>query len=181
LIHFWWWEFRLQAILQWTFPLYFFIAMHAVLLFLLCVLLFPDEMAEYDGFKTYFYSRREWIFSLMTILFLADIADAAIKGASYVHALGVFYYVRTSAYILLSAAAIKIKAERFHACFAIFAVVCEVALILKYYMIMTGTSCWRRRRRPNPPPSAPHFSYNHERNGGPFTARFTSVARGGYH
>ena len=41
LIHFWWWEYRLQAIQQWTFPLYFFIAMYAVVMFLLCVLLFP--------------------------------------------------------------------------------------------------------------------------------------------
>jgi hypothetical protein len=137
LIHFWRWEFRLQTIQQWTFPLYFSIAMYAVLLFLLCVPLFLDEMAEYDGFKTYFYSRREWIFSLMRILFVADIVDTAIKGASYVHALGVFHYIRTSLDILLSAAAIKIKDERFHGRLAIFAVVCEVALILKYYMIMT--------------------------------------------
>jgi hypothetical protein len=64
LINFWWWEYRLAAIQQWTFPLYFFIAMYAVLLFLLCVLLFPEEMADYDGFKAYWYSRRQWIFQL---------------------------------------------------------------------------------------------------------------------
>jgi hypothetical protein len=40
LIHFWWWEYRLQAIQQWSFPLYFFIAMYAVVMFLLCVLFF---------------------------------------------------------------------------------------------------------------------------------------------
>src|ERR1700751_5837480 len=33
LIHFWWWEFRLANIHVWTFPLYFFIALYAVLLF----------------------------------------------------------------------------------------------------------------------------------------------------
>jgi hypothetical protein len=48
LINFWWWEYRLHAIQQWTFPLYFFIAMYAVVLFLLCVLLFPEEMGDYD-------------------------------------------------------------------------------------------------------------------------------------
>ncbi len=69
LIHFWWWEYRLQAIQQWTFPLYFFIAMYAVVMFLMCVLLFPEQMADYESFKAYFYSRRQWIFSLMTILF----------------------------------------------------------------------------------------------------------------
>jgi hypothetical protein len=134
LIHFWWWEYRLEAVQRWTFPPYFFIAMYAVILYLLCVLFFPEEMADYDSFKAYFYSRRRWIFSLMTILFVADVADTLIKGRAFLHALGPFYYVRTALYILLSAAAIKIKDERFHAGFAIFATVYEIALILKYYM-----------------------------------------------
>jgi hypothetical protein len=51
LIHFWWWEFRLQAVQRWTFPLYFFISMYAVIQYLVCVLLFPEEMADYDSFK----------------------------------------------------------------------------------------------------------------------------------
>jgi cell division protein FtsW (lipid II flippase) len=45
-IHFWWWEFRLIAVKQWTFPLYFFIALYAVLLFILCALLFPEQMTD---------------------------------------------------------------------------------------------------------------------------------------
>ena len=57
LIHFWWWEFYLQKVGQWTFPLYFFIAIYATLLFLLCSLFYPDEMGEYDGYRGYFYSR----------------------------------------------------------------------------------------------------------------------------
>src|SRR5271168_3037120 len=36
LIHFWWWEFNLGKLPDWTFPLYFFIAFYAVLLYLLC-------------------------------------------------------------------------------------------------------------------------------------------------
>src|SRR5271170_4701939 len=82
LIHFWWWEFRLQSIHPWTFPLYFFISMYAVLQYFLCVLLFPEEMGDYDGFKAYFYSRRQWIFGLMSILFLADIADTLVNGGT---------------------------------------------------------------------------------------------------
>jgi hypothetical protein len=134
LIHLWWWEYRLQTVQVWTFPLYFFIAMYAVLQFLLCVLLFPEDMADYSSFKEYFYSRRQWIFSLMTILFLADIADTMIKGPAYVHSLGVAYLVRVVSFIGLSIAAIKVKDERFHAAFAIYATAFEIALILKYYM-----------------------------------------------
>jgi hypothetical protein len=88
LIHFWWWEYRLQEVRQWTFLLYFFIAMYAVLLFLLCVLLFPEEMKDYDDFKSYFYSHHRWIFSLITVLFIADFADTLIKGSAYLHILG---------------------------------------------------------------------------------------------
>jgi len=134
LIHFWWREYRLQVVQQWTFPLYFFIAIYAVLLFLLCVLLFPEEMADYDGFKAYFYSRRRWIFSLMTILFVADFADTLIKGSAYLQSLGPIYYIRAALYILLSAVAIKIANERFHATFAIFATAYEILLIFKDYM-----------------------------------------------
>jgi phage-related holin len=133
LIHFWWWEYRLGAIQQWTFPLYFFITLYAVIQFLLSVLLFLEEMADYSGFKDYFYSQRRWIFTLMTILFVADVIDTVIKSSGYLRALGPAYYVRTALYILLSAAAIKIKNERFHAAFAVFATLSEIALILKDY------------------------------------------------
>src|SRR5271165_3844174 len=110
--------------------------MYAVVMFLLCVLLFLEQMADYDSFKAYFYSRRQRIFSLMTILFLADLVDTVIKGSAFWHAIGLFYYVRTGLYVLLNAAAIKIKDERFHAGFAIFAVASEVVLILKSYMTL---------------------------------------------
>ncbi len=136
LIHFWWWEFRLQSVQQWTFPLYFFISMYSVVQYLLCVLLFPEEMADYKSFKDYFYSRRQWIFSLMAILFALDIVDTLVKGGAYLHALGPVYYARTGICILLSLAAIRIKDERFHAAFAIFATAYEIAIILKYYMII---------------------------------------------
>jgi hypothetical protein len=65
LIHFWWWEFNLARVREWTFPLYFFVALYAVLLYLLCTLFFPEQIGEYDGFKGYYYSRRQWIFALM--------------------------------------------------------------------------------------------------------------------
>ncbi len=136
LIHFWWWEYRLQDVQIWTFPLYLFIALYAVLLFLLCVLLFPEEMTDYDSFKAYFYSRRRWIFGLMAILFVADFADTLIKGGAYVRALGPLYYLRTIFYIVFSLAAIKIANNRFHAAFAVLATALEIALILKLYMTL---------------------------------------------
>ncbi len=134
LIHFWSWEFYLQKVVQWTFPLYFFIAMYATLLYLLCSLFYPDEMAEYDGYRGYFYSRRLWIFTLMALLFVADIIDTIIKGSEYRAHLGLFFDLRTGAYILLSLLALKIRSPRFHAFFAVFALAVEVLNILKLYL-----------------------------------------------
>ena len=50
LIHFWGWEFRLRQVMEWTFPRYFFVALYATLLYMLCTLLFPEEMGDYKGF-----------------------------------------------------------------------------------------------------------------------------------
>ena len=105
-------------------------------MFLMCVLFFPEEMADYEGFKDYFYSRRRWIFSLMTVLFIVDFVDTLIKGTAYLHSLGPIYYIRVVLYIALSLTAIKVANERFHAAFAIFATSYEVLLILTYYMTL---------------------------------------------
>jgi hypothetical protein len=35
------------------------------MLFLLCSLIFPTEISEYDGYADYFLSRRAWFFSLL--------------------------------------------------------------------------------------------------------------------
>jgi hypothetical protein len=133
LIHFWWWEFRLENVRQWTFPLYFFVAMYAVLLYLLCALLFPEEMSDYDGFESYFYSRRKWIFALLAALFAVDVLDTAIKGTAYLHTLGILYYVRTVAYIALSLVAIKTTNRKFHATFAVLGTAYELVFIFMLY------------------------------------------------
>jgi hypothetical protein len=137
LIHFWWWEFNLVRVPQWTFPLYFFIALYAFLLYLLCSLFIPDQIGEYDGFKGYYYSRRQWIFATMALLFVADIADTLIKGRDYFNRLGVAYEIRAVVYLALSLLAIKIKKPWFHAAFAIIALVYEIAFILERYRTMT--------------------------------------------
>jgi hypothetical protein len=56
-IDYWWWEFNLSGVPHWTFPKYVFIALYAVVLHLLCVLVLPDEVGDYDGYRGYSYSR----------------------------------------------------------------------------------------------------------------------------
>jgi hypothetical protein len=134
LLHFWWWEFRLRQVPQWNFPLYFFVAMYAILLYLLCTLLFPDEMSDYSGFRDYFYSRKKWIFTFMALLFSVDVADTLIKGLPYFRMLGPVYYARTLSLLVLSLLAIKIDNPRFQAAFAVIALVFELAFILTAHL-----------------------------------------------
>jgi len=136
LIHFWWWEFRLHQVTEWIFPRYFFVALYATLLYLLCTLLFPEEMSDYSGFDEYFYSRKRWFFSLMALLFLADIVDTLLKGVPYFVSLGPVYYIRTLSCLLLCLVAIKTNNRKFQAAFAIYAVVCEVAFILTAHLTL---------------------------------------------
>ncbi|HVW59326.1 MAG TPA: hypothetical protein VHC48_04800, partial [Puia sp.] len=58
LIHFWWWEYSLKSIKQWSFQEYFFVVLYITMYFSLCALLFPDDLNDYKGsFEDYFYSR----------------------------------------------------------------------------------------------------------------------------
>jgi hypothetical protein len=131
LIHFWWWEFALARIAQWTFPLYFFLAIYATLLYLICSLFYPEEIDEYDGFKNYYYYRRKWLFSFLAVVFALDFIDTAIKGSAYRAQFGTIADFRDALFIILCLLAIKISNRTFHAAFACFAVLFEIVYILK--------------------------------------------------
>ena len=48
-------------------------------------LLFPD----YESFRGYFYGRKRWIFLLIVLLFVVDLADTLLKGSAYLACLWV--------------------------------------------------------------------------------------------
>jgi hypothetical protein len=114
LIHFWWFEFRLQRLEHIGFDVYAFIIGYSSLLFLLCCLLFPNEIAEYDGYEDYFMQRRKWFFGLLAITSLADLLDTAIKGSDYFLSLGIEYPLRNAGLIALCVAAILVADRRLH-------------------------------------------------------------------
>ena len=120
---FWWWfEFRLSKTAEWTFTLYLFVLAYAVLIYLWCALLFPRDLAGYDGFKDYFYSRRRWFFGLLLAGQGVDVADTLLKGLDHFRSLGSSYPVAIVLMSLLLLIAIRTRSGRFHGAFAIFAV-----------------------------------------------------------
>ncbi len=50
LIHFWWWEFNLKSLVQWHFRDYFFVICYTLIFFMICALLYPEDLRDYDGY-----------------------------------------------------------------------------------------------------------------------------------
>jgi hypothetical protein len=119
----WWYEFRLSSVPVWTFTLFLFVLAYAFLIFLWCALLFPRDLAGYDGFKDYFYSRRRWFFGLLLAGQVIDVADTLLKGMTHFRSLGPSYLVSIVALSVLLVIAMRTRNERFHGALAIFAVV----------------------------------------------------------
>jgi len=133
---FWWWsEYRLSGIAEWTFTLYLFVLGYAFLIYLWCALLFPRDLAGYDGFKDYFYSRRQWFFGLLLAGQAVDVADTLLKGIDHFRSLGPSYLVGIVTLSVLLLIAMRTRSERYHGAFAIFG----VAYLFAYPWLVFGT------------------------------------------
>jgi hypothetical protein len=135
LIHFWWFEFELGAITQWNFLIYLFLILYAVLLYVLCALLFPEDISEYDGYRGYFLSRRHWFFGVLASVFALDFADTWLKGSAHFATLGPEYLLRGVVFIALSLIAIRTRNLRYHAAFAALGVLYQVVYMVRLYFV----------------------------------------------
>ncbi len=66
-VYWWWWEFQFSVVETWTLQLYLFVIFYAVLIYLICALLFPSSLESYTGFEDYFLSRRRWLFGGLVV------------------------------------------------------------------------------------------------------------------
>lgn len=136
LLHFWWWEFRLSHQSHWNFNLYLFVTLYALLLYLLCALVFPEVVDDYEDYRDYFYSRRHWFFGVMALMFAVDFGDTLIKGEAYFRQLGSEYPLRNAFYILASLGAIATRNARYHGAFAVVALLYELSWIWRRYEVL---------------------------------------------
>jgi len=133
LVHFWWWEFWFFSVPVWTFLMYFFLISYAILLFLLCALLFPDDIAEYAGYEAFFISRRRWFFGILGVTFVFDLIDTLMKGEAHFALYGIEYFIRVPAYVILCVVAMITTNRRFHAIFVAASLVYQVSWILRLF------------------------------------------------
>jgi hypothetical protein len=135
LVHFWWWEYHLNSIQRWVFPEYFFVITYITIYYVLCALLFPDDLRDYKGgFEEYFYSRKKWFFSVLALSFVADVVDTLIKGKTYFLQFRLEYPLRNVSHILLCLAALWVKDKRFHAALVILFILYELSYILRLFL-----------------------------------------------
>ncbi len=133
LVHFWWWEFGLFGIEDWTFGTYLFVIGYAVTLFLLCALLFPDSMADYSGYEDFFLARRGWFFGLLAATYGMDVIDTLIKGEEHFARFGIEYLIRTPLLIALCLIAIWTRDRRFHIAFVAFTLIYQISWIARLF------------------------------------------------
>ena len=135
IIHFWWWEFNLKLVIQWNFADYLFIITYIMLYYLLCAILYPDDLKDYKGYEDYFFSRKNWFFSVLALCFTADIVDTFLKGNNYFLATIPEYFPRIIAHILLCIMAVLIKNKTFHYVLAVVFILYEISFIFRFFNI----------------------------------------------
>ena len=133
LVFWWWWEFRLGEIEVWTFQLYIFVVLYAVIMFLTASVMIPENLEGYDGYRDYFYSRRAWFFGLLGIAILIDVADSLVKGTDYWIALGSEYHIMNVAQPVLCVVAMFSRNPRFHGAFALMMLIHQASWAARQY------------------------------------------------
>lgn len=131
LIHFWWWEFELFNLTAWTFGAFFFLIAYCTVLFLLCVLLFPDNIKDYAGYEDFFLTRRTWFFALFAITVVFDIVDTAIK--DHTATADLEYLIQVPLSLALCAIAVATRNRRFHLGLAIVQLLYELSWIVRLF------------------------------------------------
>lgn len=114
LVHFWWWEFALIIVPSWSFGAFLFLVSYCVVLFLICTLLFPDDVKEYGGYEGFFMSRRAWFFSLFGLTIIFDIFDSALKGPTYFAGFDLEYTIQVPLGLAFCAVAIFTRNRFYH-------------------------------------------------------------------
>lgn len=136
LIHFWWWQFALSRVPTWHFLIFAFVIGYAAVLYLLCALLFPDDIAEYRGYADYFLSRRRWFFAVLALSFVLDVVDSLIKGMDYLRAQGPEYGLRIGVAVVLCAVAARVEDRRFHLALVLASLAYQASWILRLYDVL---------------------------------------------
>lgn len=89
IVFFWWFFWRWSAITEWNFLLFIFVLIYAVVMYLMCALLYPTEEGALD-FEELFYKKRKWFFSFWIVAMIVDVIDTSWKSHFGLSGFGLF-------------------------------------------------------------------------------------------
>lgn len=92
LIFFWWFEFGLADVQEWTFYAYAVVVVYATVLFLMSAILFPSREHGGIDFEERFFARRRWIFGLFILGLIINVPDTLLKGDEHLGELGAGFW-----------------------------------------------------------------------------------------
>jgi hypothetical protein len=133
LVHFWWWEFALIEVPAWTFGAFLFLIAYCTSLFLICALLFPDNLAEYDGYEDFFLSRRGWFYGIYAATIVFDVFDSAIKGPNYFGGFGLEYSIEVPLGILLCVGGIITRNRHLQLSLAVIQIAYQLSWVVRLF------------------------------------------------
>jgi len=125
----WWVLFRWQTQQEWNFYLFLFLLASPTVVFLLCVMLFPEKLTEETDFKSHFFKRNRWFFALAALLPLLDFIDTPLKSVDHLLAQGPAYFLTIPLVSILCVIGAATDNEKYHKFFSVFFLVYIVAFI----------------------------------------------------
>lgn len=118
IVFFWWFFWRWSAISDWNFLLFLFVLVYAVVMYMLCALLYPAGEKK-TNFKEIYYENRKWFFGLWVLAMILDIVDTYWKSQYGMTGFGLFLVVVWGAIVTGSLIAAWTANRRYHAAWAV--------------------------------------------------------------
>jgi hypothetical protein len=135
-VFWWWWEYSLRNTGAWTFQLYIFVIGYAFLLYLICAVLVPSDIAPFDDFKSYFMARRRWFFGLLIAWLGIDVIDTWTKGPAHFAALGIEYPIAQVGLALLCLIGLVSARERVQIIVWVLVVGYQTSRIVRFFDVV---------------------------------------------
>lgn len=119
----WWYEWDFAKTATWSFPLYLFILFYAVVIYLMCAVLAPVGLQNFEDFEAYYYSRRRWFLALAALVIGIDVCDTLSKGLAHFAELGPHYYLGAIGFPVLYVIGMTTRSRSYHASIAVLSMV----------------------------------------------------------
>jgi hypothetical protein len=128
--HHLWVQYRWRNVPHWTLFLFLWLLVAPLILYLVAALLFPTSDDVFvTNWRAHYYANSRKIFALFGLTFAIDLVDTSLKGFTYFWSLGPLYYGSMLLHITLCAIAATTKSPRYHAVFAVFYLLYNLAML----------------------------------------------------